>query len=221
MWQLKDKVWQDSEFPFYHILTSRECGNMRINEEREQACSLLQIDYKSLVTAEQVHGNKIAVVDITDKRKQIAGVDGLITGTIALPLAIFTADCLPIFLGSSKGRTAGIIHAGWRGLSKGIIEKAVETFKTKLNIEPHFLYASIGPHIQKCCYEIGENVAVALGLQKAENKISLSAIAFKKLKALGVQKIMLSSHCTCHEDENFYSYRRERTAKRMMSLVRL
>ena len=221
MWQLKDGLWQEEKFPFFNAVTTRASGNMRDPGIRRQFCGSRGMEYGSLVTAQQVHGNTVAVVNDRHRGGEVHGADGLITASSGLTLAIFTADCLPVFLGNVQQGVAGVVHAGWRGLANGIIAAALEVFRSHFGVQPENVTALIGPHIQKCCYEVGDELRDVFKLAPGETHLDLDAAAVNQLKALGVRQISSNGHCTAHETDLFFSYRREKTAGRIMSLVRI
>jgi YfiH family protein len=109
-----------------------------------------------LVTLRQIHSDIIHFVE-APPAPQLAG-DGLITATPGLLLCIQTADCLPILLVDPRHRAVGVFHAGWRGTVKRIVEKGVGEMRRHFGSRPHDLKAAIGPGIQGCCYEVGEEV---------------------------------------------------------------
>lgn len=223
MWQLENGLWKETVFPFSILVTTRRFGNMRDIENRISFCFRHGINPQKLVTAEQVHGNKVALVGAGDAGQQIPGADGFVTNTPGLALAIFTADCVPVFLADKKKRAAGIVHAGWKGLHLGIITEALEMFKKNFDVGPETVSAAIGPHIQKCCYEAGQDLHEKFGLRydPSHKNLDLSVIALAQLNHLGVRDVSLNGQCTCHESEQFFSYRKDKTTGRMMSLIQI
>jgi YfiH family protein len=109
-----------------------------------------------LVALRQIHSDLIYRVDGTPP--QLLTGDGLVTDAPGLALAVQTADCLPIILVDRKGRSAGVFHAGWRGTLKRIVEKGVGEMRKHFGSDPRNLMAAIGPGVQGCCYEVGEEV---------------------------------------------------------------
>jgi polyphenol oxidase len=109
-----------------------------------------------LVGLRQVHSDIIHLVEHAT-REPLAG-DGLITRTPGLLLAVKTADCLPVLLADRQQRAVAVLHAGWRGTVKRIVEKAVGEFRRIFAIDPADVRAAIGPGIHACCYEVGEEV---------------------------------------------------------------
>jgi YfiH family protein len=118
-----------------------------------------------LVSLRQIHSDVIHCLDGVPA-EPLAG-DGLVTDTPALLLAVQTADCLPIILVDRKRRAVGVFHAGWRGTVKRIVEKGVGEMRKHFKSDPRNLVAAIGPGVQGCCYEVGEEVRIKFEAQFA------------------------------------------------------
>jgi hypothetical protein len=132
-----------------------------------------------LVTLRQIHSDIIRYVDsIPDWTHQepLSG-DGLITAIPNLLLAIQTADCLPVILVDARRHAVGVFHAGWRGTVKRIVEKGVGEMVRCFGSRPRDLKAAIGPGIQGCCYEVGEEVRT-----KFESQFCYGATLFRETK---------------------------------------
>lgn len=118
-----------------------------------------------LVSLRQVHSDLIHLVDgLPD---QILAGDGLVTDTPELVIAVQTADCLPIIVADRKRRAVGVFHAGWRGTVKRIAEKGVGEMRKHFGSDPRNLVAAIGPGVQSCCYDVGEEVRTKFEAQFA------------------------------------------------------
>ncbi|MBN1822955.1 MAG: peptidoglycan editing factor PgeF [Endomicrobiales bacterium] len=193
---------------------------MKDEKNVESFCLRNGVDFGSLVTLEQVHSAKVAVVDAGDKGAKIPLADGLLTRQKGLPVAVFTADCLPVFI-SAGDKCAGVVHAGWKGLHAGVLKEAVRTVVEKFSASPGEITASIGPHIGKCCYRVGEDLKKKFGMQSGETHLDLAAVAKRQMKEEGVKKINVCGRCTCHEEELFFSYRRDKQPKRMISIIQM
>ena len=109
-----------------------------------------------LISLRQIHSDLIHRVDRTPQQP-LTG-DGLVTDTPGLLVAVQTADCLPIILVDPKRPAVGVFHAGWRGTVKRIVEKGVGEMRKHFGSDPRNLVAAIGPGVQGCCYEVGEEV---------------------------------------------------------------
>jgi len=132
-----------------------------------------------LVTLRQIHSDIIRHIEcvpgLTDKRPLVG--DGMITATPGLLLAIQTADCLPVIIVDTRRHAVGVFHAGWRGTVKRIVEKGVGEMVRCFGSRPRDLKAAIGPGIQGCCYEVGEEVRI-----KFESQFGYAASLFREIK---------------------------------------
>jgi polyphenol oxidase len=128
-----------------------------------------------LIGLRQIHSDIIRHVDSIPE-EALSG-DGMISATAGLLLGIQTADCLPVILVDTKRKAVGVFHAGWRGTVKRIVEKGVGEMHRCFGSRPRDLKAAIGPGIQGCCYEVGEEVLV-----KFESQFAYGAKLFREVK---------------------------------------
>jgi YfiH family protein len=128
-----------------------------------------------LVTLRQIHSDLIRRVDHPPVH-QLVG-DGLITNTPGLLIAVQAADCIPVILVDRKLRAAGVFHAGWRGTVKRIVEKGVGEMRKHFGCDPRNMVAAIGPGIQSCCYEVGNEVRT-----KFESQFAYAESLFREVK---------------------------------------
>lgn len=116
-----------------------------------------------LISLRQIHSDLIYRLDAVPE-EALAG-DGIVTDTPGLIVAVQTADCLPIILVDRKRRAVGVFHAGWRGTVKRIVEKGVGEMRRYFKSDPRNILAAIGPGVQSCCYNVGEEVRTKFGAQ--------------------------------------------------------
>ena len=128
-----------------------------------------------LITLRQVHSDIIRCVDSIPDESLVG--DGLISAMPGVLLAIQTADCLPVMIVDMKRHAVGVFHAGWRGTVKRIVEKGVGEMVRCFGSRPRDMKAAIGPGIQGCCYEVGEEVRT-----KFESQFSYGASLFREGK---------------------------------------
>jgi len=179
---------------------------------------------------EQVHGNVIEVVRsseryaATDRARtrgpvvQLLGTDGLIVSDPALPVAIRTADCVPLLLVDARGRRVAAIHAGWRGSFDRISERAVAAM-ARLGSDPADLVAWMGPAIGRDSYEVGPELSERFRAAfpeydgiVADNHLDLILLNAYQLRVAGVPgpQIHAANCCTARHLDLCYSYRAER-----------
>jgi hypothetical protein len=128
-----------------------------------------------LISLRQIHSDLIHRVDGVP-REPLAG-DGVVTDTPGLMVAVQAADCFPIILVDRKRRVVGVIHAGWRGTVKRIVEKGVGEMKRYFDCESRNIVAAIGPGVQACCYDVGEEVRT-----KFRSQFSYADSLFREVK---------------------------------------
>jgi len=193
------------------------------------------IDYKDLVCAKQVHGSCIRCAKEEDRGRgaflytdSLDNTDGFITDKRNLPLAIFTADCLPIFLYDPGRQAIGLIHAGWRSTQANIATKAVGLMQHEFGTSPSDLYVGFGPAIRGCCYEVDKEFKdlFACGLIEKDNRyyLDLAQVNKGQLLSSGVKadRVFDARICTFCQNTQFFSYRKEReSCGRMLSVIML
>jgi len=173
----------------------------------------------------QVHG--IEVVKVDDSEGEEPTADASVTNVPGLPLAILTADCLPVLFAAEDGSEIGAAHAGWPGLSAGVLESTLAAMSTPASK----LLAWIGPGAGPQRYEVGENVYAAFVGPDAGAAVHFSptrpghwladlpALARRRLAAAGVQRVFGGAECTISHPDRWYSYRRDGATGRMASLI--
>lgn len=202
---------------------------------RNNFLSALGIDYQSIICAKQAHSSNLKYVRQADKGKgalsyesSLPDTDGFITDKKNLPLSIFTADCLSIFLYDPQTPAIGLIHAGWRSSRENISSKAVKLMQQEFNTRPEGLYAAFGPSIRSCCYEVSSdfNNFFSGGLSKRSGRyyFDLAESNKQELLALGVksENIFDPNICTSCQNEEFFSFRKEgKGCGRLISVMML
>jgi YfiH family protein len=189
-------------------------------ENRKKFFHKLAIEPTRTVAAELVHGNEIAIVSEDHFNQIIPEKDGLVTNTKGLFLTVTIADCVPIYYFDKAKNIIGIAHCGWRGTVKNISKTLVETMINTFDSNPADITAYIGPHIQKCHFEIKEDILNHFSpgfIIKDQNslKVNLLSMIKHQLISLGIphQNIDSSDHCTYCNPEKYFSYRREKSDK--------
>lgn len=195
----------------------------------------LGVDYRNLVCAKQIHSSNVAYVDRKDKGRgassydtAIEDTDALITNERNLPLAIFTADCLSVFLYDPKNPAIGLVHAGYKSSRENIVAKTVKAMEDRLNSRSGDLCAGFGPAIRVCCYaveeELRESFPQHLTERGGEFYLDLAQVNKSELLDAGVKEgnIFDSGICTFCQNERFFSFRKEGSAAgRMISVMML
>lgn len=177
----------------------------------------------------QVHGTR--VVEAGSPNGELEEADACYTNSPNRVCAVLTADCLPVLLGNEDASEVAVVHAGWRGLAKGVIGEALKEFRAS----PSDMHAWLGPAISAENYEVGEDVRHAFAespdfgslpvaqafFPRTSGKWSadLYELAKMQLRSFGVGSISGGDRCTYREKDHFYSFRRDGETGRFASLI--
>lgn len=188
-----------------------------------------------LLTLRQVHGAEVLIYDQhTWALTYPLPYDAVITDKKRVALGISTADCLPILMIDRSKKVIGAVHAGWRGMWRGVIQRAVRTMIEAFESAPEDILVGIGPGIGPCCYEVGEDVVSLFQsssdtpqefIQEREGKtyLDLSRAAQLELTQMGIppENIETIPLCTACRKDLFFSYRRDGKTGRQLSFIML
>ena len=230
-----------SKPPFASLNFDMRDGDAVENIKHSKAIAgrLFGFDASRLLTINQVHGSNVLTIDkpvkdISDLSKTSA--DAIITNQCGIAIGVLTADCVPILLLDPVKKVIGIVHAGWKGAAKGIVQKTVETMVKQFGSDKKALLAAIGPSIGSCCYKVDEAVAKEFGgneylillyppLKKGKSKgdlakggrgdvewgLDLKRANFIQLLNMGIleKNISVENLCTSCRNDLFFSYRKD------------
>lgn len=168
----------------------------------------------------QIHSDKC----LTFNSSECEG-DALYTNKKNEVCAILTADCLPIFITDTLGHEVAVIHAGWKGLLRGVIEETLKAFDSR-NLVAYF-----GPAISQDSFEVGEEVRDQYILKDISFKSAFKTITGKQyldlysaaklvLNNFDIYKISGGVECTFKQKDEYFSFRRDgKSSGRMVNLI--
>ena len=145
-----------------NIYKSLHCGPgsndlpSNVNKNLEIVKKKISKSANDIFLLSQIHSNKFVYIDDKYKIKIKPKADAVITNQRNLPIAVLTADCIPILICDNKKKIIAAIHAGWRGAYKGILSKVIK-FMTKKGCKLKNITAVIGPSISVKNYEVKED----------------------------------------------------------------
>lgn len=199
-----------------HAFIQRIAG-IDVSHDKAQALKALELVHREarrklgiadwpLLTAEQVHGSKIAVIDRpVPGDKESAGCDGLITNQRKIALGIHVADCCAVYLVDPKTPAIGLVHSGKKGTEQEIAAKAIAQMRENFGTNPADLVIQLSPCIRPPHYEI-----------------DFAAKIIEQCRSAGAEQIFASSECTACDIARYYSYRAEKgKTGRMLALLGL
>jgi YfiH family protein len=195
-----------------------------VESNRRLVASALEVERDHLLFMSQCHGSDIALVDGPWQGEPPA-VDGLVTTSTDLVLAVLVADCTPVLLVDRAAGVAAAVHAGRPGMMQGIVGRAVDAMT---DLGARSISAVVGPSVCGRCYEVPETmreqaakvspVAAAISWQGTP-AIDVAAGVVDQLRARSVA-VQWISGCS-RESEGLFSYRRQHRTGRFAGVVRL
>ena len=208
------KIGMSRKQPYYFNM-SHSVGDEkdRVIENRKAFSESIGIDYESIAYQKQVHSDIVTVVE----RSGVCGEsDAIITTKKNLGLAIGTADCCGIFIYDPVRSVIAGVHSGWRGTSKKILSKVLQTLSKDFDSLPGDLICYLSPSISQQNYEVGREVAERFDtkyLKSINNKFLLNIPEINKdiLLNFGVKEnnIQISGLCSYEYSSILHSYRRD------------
>jgi len=184
---------------------------------------------RAALPAEPVWLRQVHRLDVVDaaRAEADATADAAFTRTPGVVCAIQVADCLPVLFCDRDGTTVAAAHAGWRGLSAGVLERTVAA----LEAPPDKLLAWLGPAIGPTAFEVGVDVfdtftatdpqaADAFRPLRAGKWLAdLYALARRRLARAGMHAVYGGGLCTVSDPVRFFSYRRDRVTGRQAAFI--
>ncbi len=201
-----------------------------VGTNRQLLCDAVGVKYNSVVSAQQVHKDTVAIVSSADSGKGAAEykdalceTDALITDSPDVPLLLLYADCVPIIFFDPVKRVIGVAHAGWKGTVAQIAVKTLRAMQECFGSKSADCLVGIGPSVGPCCYEVDQGVIIPLqnNCNKWENAVTVHGerhwmlnlweVNRRQLLENGVfeANISVAEVCTACNKELFYSYRAE------------
>ncbi len=177
--------------PGLDMQTDRSTALMRLEAHHAELRESLGIGTLRYITAEQVHGAGVAVVN-SASADRIPAVDGLVTDDPRVCLGIYVADCAPVFLVDAVRGVIACVHSGKKGTAAGIVGVALGKMIAEFGCEPSRIVAQIGPCIRPPNYET-----------------DIAADIARQCRAAGLSSVHDCGICTAANVARYYSYRRE------------
>lgn len=225
----------------WHASTTRHCPGIAhpsrpvspVGREGAMLLALAGPDLGRVAFLHQVHGTTVVRVE---EPGGLAGEgDALLTTRPRMPLAVFTADCLAVVLFDPVGQQLGLAHVGWRGTVKSALPHVVDLL-VAAGARPAALVAAIFPSIGPCCYEVDRPVIDPLSAAfpgrweswvrpsgPGKWRLDLWAANQSQLETAGLRpdRILNARLCTACRPDLFFSYRREGSRGRLVTLAAL
>mgnify|MGYP003773041827 FL=1 len=188
-----------------------------------------QLSLEKVFNIQQVHGRRVVLATRRSYQAQtkIPQADAVVTQEVGVPIAVRTADCLPIFFCDTRHHVIAVVHAGWRSTRKRIAEATLQLMREKFGTRAKDLKVVFGPALRSCCYEVGKEFLRYFPQEVSHRNgrlfFDLVAANKRQLIALGVRPSGIVDRRKCTFCQPGYaSYRRDaEQSTRMLSVMML
>jgi copper oxidase (laccase) domain-containing protein len=202
--------------PVVHGFTLRVAG-IEMSSDRAEALARLDGVHRQIradaglgqapfVTAQQVHGDRIGLVDAaTQNGECFQGCDGLMTNQRGVCLGIYVADCCAVYLVDPVRGAIGLVHSGKKGTELGIVANAIKAMAVHFGSSASDLVVQLSPCIRPPHYEIDFATEIV-----------------RQCRDAGVTAVHDDGVCTACDLQRYYSYRAEKgRTGRMLAFLSL
>ncbi|KYF68394.1 peptidoglycan editing factor PgeF [Sorangium cellulosum] len=207
-----------------------------VRENLERAARRLGIPAARLYYLSQVHGVAARVLTGDEDRDDVVREVGDVTLSRAAGVGcgVRSADCAPILLADRRSGAVAAVHSGWRGTALRVVVEAARALRSLAGPDAD-LVAAIGPHIEACCFEVGDDVAAELaacsaaggsvvvrGASRARPHVDVRSILKAQLAEVGLDAARVDDvrGCTACDPARFFSYRRDgQRSGRLLSAI--
>jgi YfiH family protein len=226
-----------SQGPFESLSFSSSNGDdpARVAENLRRAAADLGVEPTRILFLSQVHGTACTEVSSADEPGALRASQGdaVLSADPLVACGVRVADCAALLLADPTSGRVAAVHAGWRGTEAGVVPRAVEALASR-GAHPAHLLAALFPHIERCCFEVGDEVAqrllaaspdrdvVALGA-RGRPHVDLRRVLHAQLLAAGLapSRIDHVAGCTMCDAARFFSFRRDgaRSGRHLCAIV--
>jgi YfiH family protein len=181
------------------------------------------LEMPAAVHAMQEHGAEIRhhPLPVPPGLLVMQGFDAHASAVPGLLMTVSIADCVPVFVVDERNRALALVHAGWRGVAGGILERALREMKGRFGSAGAEMRVHFGPAICGDCYEVGPEVHAAVlpdvPAPAGPVPIDLRSALADRAAAFGVpgDRTTVSAHCTRCGPGAFFSHRAGSAARQM------
>jgi len=209
---------------FSSLNVGESSGDSRehVIENRIRIFQVFNQSIDSIFDVWQIHSDQVKFTRLPRKSgSKHEQADAILTDSNDVSLFMQFADCVPILIYDPKNNIIGIVHAGWQGTVKRIVQNAVKYLIDTFSSDPELILAGIGPSIGPDHYEVGKNVIIEVDNQLKDIRSDVLITKNGKtyfdlwksnqllLIQSGVKKIEVAGICTACNLDDWYSYRLE------------
>jgi len=199
-----------------HVFTRRIPG-IDVSGDKAEALKRLESAHRGirsaigiadwpLLTAQQIHGNKVAFVDVPmESDREFSDCDGIITNQRGVALGIYVADCCAVYIVDPSTPAIGLVHSGRKGTALGVVSRAINQMIDRFGSDPANMIAQLSPCVRPPHYEV-----------------DFAAEIIRQCRTSGLEEVHDGGLCTACNLNAYYSYRAEKgRTGRMLALLAL
>jgi len=205
----------------YHVTQNKT----QVHNARKALSNKHNFDINNLKYMNQIHGNDVQIVS---KDTNLYECDAIVTNLKNTPLMVMVADCIPIIFYDETSSVIAVAHAGRNGTFLNISSNVINSMCENFSCEAKNIKVELGASIQKCCYEVSQDMANIVkqnfGTNFVQNRnIDLQGINKMQLINCGIkeQNITISNICTKCSNEPYFSYRKDSSCGRFAGIIML
>ncbi len=223
---------------FEELLMGRKADPGSSGQHRKLLLENLNSGAQEIFLVKQVHGDRVWVLDDPEQspeKVEQEEADALITHLTQKPIAVLTADCVPVILYDPKQHVAGVVHAGRKGTQLSIVSKTISMLSSVYGSRAEDVAMATGPAIGGCCYEVDELCIEpfrnnyqeweSFVTPRSSGRFMLDLLKANEADGLHAGILRENIHrfgdCTSCRNDRWFSYRREGTTGRNVSLAML
>lgn len=167
--------------------------------------------FPTVILGHQVHGGEVRWQGGATAQGWLLldGVDGHATRSPGVLLAVTIADCIPVYLAAPDQGAVALVHAGWRGVAAGILERAIAVLERETGAVGGDIVMHCGVGICGACYEVGYEVIDRLTGTRTSgpSHVDLRGLLAARAREAGLHDVSTSPFCTFHDHARFFSHR--------------
>jgi len=200
----------------------------------QSAAKALGVLADRLYVVTQVHGRETITLRGDEARAEVLErkADVVLSRAAGIACGVKIADCVPVLVADRESGAVAAVHSGWQGTVANVVEAGVTALRAEIGRRGD-LMAAIGPHIETCCFEVGDDVAQRLAACVSRTDVidhhrgprphvDLRKIVRAQLVALGLSNESIDDvpGCTKCDPDRFFSFRRDREKSgRLLSAI--
>ena len=207
----------------------------RVQTNWSRFVTAVGLQQRTLVRLRQVHGCEVRHADgepdVVRPAPPFADGDAVVTADANHALSVRVADCAPVLLADTRAGLVAAVHAGWRGLVRGIVPTTIAALVER-GASADRLFIAVGACIGGRRFQVGSEVAEVAAQAELASAITTDpsdksrwmldlrhGILLQAAKAgVSADRVDVENACTM-SDTQLFSYRRDGSRSGRMACI--